>query len=53
MPSSGMLRHVALITTDVSEEHSASTIRATRVGELGTMLAVTSNRGRLKRNTMS
>jgi hypothetical protein len=24
MPSSGMLRHVALVRTDVSEEHSAS-----------------------------
>jgi hypothetical protein len=42
--SSGMLRHVALVRTDVSEEHSASFIRVTRIGELGTMLAVTSNR---------
>jgi hypothetical protein len=31
----------------VSEEHSASIIRVTRIGELGTMLAVTSNRGML------
>jgi hypothetical protein len=39
-----MLRHVALIRTDVSEELSASIIRVTRIDELGTMLAVTSNR---------
>jgi hypothetical protein len=39
-----MLRCVALVRTDVSEEHSASFIRAIRLGELGTTLAVTSNR---------
>jgi hypothetical protein len=44
MPSSGMLRHVALVRTDVSEEPGASFIRVTRIGELGTTLAVTSNR---------
>jgi hypothetical protein len=44
MPSSGMLRHVALVRTDVSEELSASIIRVTRIGELGTTLAVSSNR---------
>jgi hypothetical protein len=38
-----MLRRVALLRTDVSEEFSASIIRVTRIGELGT-LAVTSNR---------
>jgi hypothetical protein len=38
-----MLRRVALVRTDVSEEHSASIIRATRIDELGT-LAVTSKR---------
>jgi hypothetical protein len=43
MASSGMLRHVALVRTDVSEELSASYIRVTRIGELGTTLAVTSN----------
>jgi hypothetical protein len=43
MPSSGMLRRVALIRTDVSEECIASLIRVTRSGELGTTLAVTSN----------
>jgi hypothetical protein len=35
---------VALVRTDVSEELSASIIRVTRIGELGTTLAVTSNR---------
>jgi hypothetical protein len=44
MASSGILRSVALVKTDVSEELSASFIRVTRIGELGTMQAVTSNR---------
>jgi hypothetical protein len=48
--SSAMLRRVALIRTDVSEELSAF-IRATRIGELGTALGVTSNRRTLRRNT--
>jgi hypothetical protein len=39
-----MLRRVALVRTDVSEELSASFITVTRIGELGTTLAVTSNR---------
>jgi hypothetical protein len=43
MSSSGMLHHVALVRTEVSEERSASIIRVTRIGELGTTLAVTSN----------
>jgi hypothetical protein len=34
---------VALVRTDVSEERSASIIRVTKIGELGT-LAITSNR---------
>jgi hypothetical protein len=38
-----MLRSMALVRTDVSEELSASLIRVTRIGELGTTLAVTSN----------
>jgi hypothetical protein len=46
-----MLCHVALVRTDVSEELSASFIRVTRIGELGTTLAVTSNRPMLRRNT--
>jgi hypothetical protein len=44
MASSGTLRRVGLVRTDVSEELSASIIRVTRIGELGTTLAVTSNR---------
>jgi hypothetical protein len=43
MPSSGMLRRVAVVRTDVSKELSASIVRVTRIGELGT-LTVTSNR---------
>jgi hypothetical protein len=41
--SSGMLRRVALVRTDVSEELSPSFIKVTRIGEQGTTLAVTSN----------
>jgi hypothetical protein len=41
-----MLRHVALVRTDVSEEYITSIIRVTRLGELG-MIAVTSNRSML------
>jgi hypothetical protein len=44
MASSGMLRRVALVRTDVSEELSASFIRMLRIAELVTTLAVTSNR---------
>jgi hypothetical protein len=40
---------VALVRTDVSEELSASIIRVTRIGELGTTLAVTSNRRSVRR----
>jgi hypothetical protein len=39
-----MLRRVALVRTDGSEELGASFIRVTRIGELQTTLAVTSNR---------
>jgi hypothetical protein len=37
MTSSGMLHRVALVRTDVSEELSASIIRVTVIGELGTL----------------
>jgi hypothetical protein len=43
MASSGILSRVALVRTNVSEELSAFFIRVTRLGELGTTLAVTSN----------
>jgi hypothetical protein len=39
-----MLRRVVLVISDVSEEFIVSIIRVTRVGELGTTLAVISNR---------
>jgi hypothetical protein len=45
-----MLRRVALVRTDVSEELSFFFIRVTRIGELGTTPAVTSNRHALRRN---
>jgi hypothetical protein len=44
MTSSGMLHRVALVRTNVSEELSDSIIGVTRMGELGTTLAVASNR---------
>jgi hypothetical protein len=43
MPSSGMLRRVALVRTNVSEECSA-VIRATRIGEIGTTVFLRSVR---------
>jgi hypothetical protein len=42
-----MLRRLALVRTDVSEELSASIIRVTRIGEQGT-LAVINNRRTLQ-----
>jgi hypothetical protein len=44
-----MLRRVALVRTDVSEEISACFIWVTKIGELGTRLAVTSNRRSVRR----
>jgi hypothetical protein len=38
MASSGRLRRVALVFANVSEELSASIIKVTRIGELGTFL---------------
>jgi hypothetical protein len=51
MESSGKLHRVALVRTDVSEDLSTSFISVTTIGELGTTLAVTSNRHSLRRNT--
>jgi hypothetical protein len=51
MVSSGMLRRVALVRTDVMEELSAAFIGVTRIGELGTTLAVTSNRRTLRNSS--
>jgi hypothetical protein len=53
MVSSCMLRRVALVRTDVSEELRASFIRVIRIGELGKTLAITSNRRTLRRDTNS
>jgi hypothetical protein len=48
-----LLRRVALVRTDVFEEPGASFIRVTKIGELGTTQAATSNRRTLRRNTNS
>jgi hypothetical protein len=52
MVSSGLLRRVAFVRTDVSEEPGASFNRVTKIGELGTTQAATSNRRTLRRNTL-
>jgi hypothetical protein len=49
MASSGILRRVALVRIDVSEELSASFIRATRIDELRTTLAVSNRRTHIVR----
>jgi hypothetical protein len=49
MWSSGMLRRVDLVRTDVSQELSPSFIRVTRICEIGTTLAVTINRRTLRK----
>jgi hypothetical protein len=51
MVSSGLLRRVALVRADVSEEPGASFIRVTKIGELVTTQAATGNRRTLRRNT--
>jgi hypothetical protein len=48
-----MLRCEALVRTDVLEESSASIIRVTRISEIRTTLAVTSNRRTLRTNCIS
>jgi hypothetical protein len=53
MMSSGKLHRVALVKNDVSEELSASFIKLTRIGELGTTLAVTTNRRTLMKEALS
>jgi hypothetical protein len=40
MVSSGLLRRVALVRTDVSKEPGSSFIRVTKIGELGTLRSV-------------
>jgi hypothetical protein len=45
-----LVSSVALVRTDVSEEPGASFIRVTRIGDLGTTQAATSNRCTLRRN---
>jgi hypothetical protein len=43
MVSSGLLHRVGLVRTDVSEEPGASFIKVTKIGELITTQAATSN----------
>jgi hypothetical protein len=52
MPSSEILRRVALVKTDVLEERSVSIIKLIGIGERGATLAVTSNRCMLRRNSL-
>jgi hypothetical protein len=52
MPSSGMWRHVALVRTDVSEECITFIIRVTRMSELRTTLAVTSNWSKVRQRNV-
>jgi hypothetical protein len=51
MASSGMLRRMTVVRTEMSEELSAPFIRVTRIGELGRTLDVISNRRTLRRST--
>jgi hypothetical protein len=48
MLSSWMLHGVALLRTDVSEDLIAFIFRVEKIGQLGTTLAVTSNRSTLR-----
>jgi hypothetical protein len=52
MSSSKMRRQVNLMRIDVYEEHIISIVRVRRIGELGTSLAVSSNRRTLRKNAI-
>jgi hypothetical protein len=52
MPYSWTWRRVTLVRTDASVEYTAFIIRVTTIGQLGTTLAVTSNRRTLRRNAV-
>jgi hypothetical protein len=43
---------MAVVRTDVLEEHITSTIRVTRISELGTMLAITNNQSILQKKKL-
>jgi hypothetical protein len=45
--------HVVIVRTDVLEEIITSIIRVTRISEIGTMLAVISNRSTLQSNILT
>jgi hypothetical protein len=51
MTSSGMLRRVALVRSDISYERSTSIIRVTTIGELDT-IAITNDRRTQRRNAI-
>jgi hypothetical protein len=51
MAYSWMLCREALVRIDVSEELRVSINKVTKIGELGTTLAVTCNRRTIRRNT--
>jgi hypothetical protein len=48
-----MLRYVTRAKTDVSEVPSPYIIKVKRISELGTTLAITSNRRTMRRNSMN
>jgi hypothetical protein len=52
MPSSEMLRRVAVVRTKLSDERIATIIKVKRIGDLGTTLAATNDRSTMRRNTM-
>jgi hypothetical protein len=52
MVPSVLLRRVALVRIDVSEEPGVSFIKGTKIGELGTTQAATSNRRTLRRKIL-